>query len=181
MTIKQKQHLLGFLGYYTGVIDGQWGDLSRTATVAFQRDYSLKVDGIFGTETETQIRKVIAAGNDEDWWKKIRHFTREEFRCKCRGKYCGGFPAEPERALLAAADRIREHFAAVVSVSSGLRCQKHNEVVGGVANSRHLSGKAMDFCVAGIPASEVLACAKQQPEIRYAYAIDSRYVHMDIA
>lgn len=181
MTNKQKQHLLGFLGYYTGEIDGQWGVLSQAATEAFQRDNSLTVDGIFGKETETQIRKVIAIGDGEDWWKEIRYFTREEFKCKCGGMYCDGFPVEPARELLTAADRIREHFASVVVVSSGLRCKMHNKAVDGVANSRHLSGKAMDFCVAGVSVSDVLAFVKQLPEIRYAYAIDSRYLHMDIA
>lgn len=181
MTNKQKQYLLGFLGYYSGVVDGQWGTLSQAATVAFQRDHSLRADGIFGTETEKVIRRVIADGNEENWWKEIRHFTREEFRCKCGGKHCDGFPAEPERVLLAVADRIRAHFAAAAVVSSGIRCNDHNAAVGGVVNSRHLSGKAMDFCVVGIGVSEVLTYAKMQPEIRYVYAIDDHYVHMDVA
>ena len=59
-----------------------------------------------------------------------------------------------------------------------LRCTRHNANVGGVSNSRHLSGKAMDFCVSGVPAATVLSYVKQQKDIRYA--IDGSYVHMDI-
>ena len=49
MTIKQQQHLLGYLGYYNGQIDGQWGRMSTEACRAFQADYGLEPDGICGT------------------------------------------------------------------------------------------------------------------------------------
>ena len=113
------------------------------------------------------------------FWDEIKYFKKDEFKCKC-GKYCDGFPAEPKEKLIRVADRVRAHFGAAAIVSSGVRCQTHNANVGGVSNSRHLSGKAMDFCVSGKKASEVLAYVQQQPEIRYAYAIDSLYVHMDV-
>ena len=102
MTAKQKQHLLGYLGYYAGEIDGAWGEMSQAATRAFQRDYGLTADGIFGVGTEARIREVVASGETPrhtqdvpetggaDWWKDIRYFKRAEFRCPC-GR-CGGFP-----------------------------------------------------------------------------------------
>ena len=180
MTIEQKQHLLAYLGYYTLVVDGIWGNGSDAATRKFQSDYGLDPDGAFGPETEARIKEVIA--NDEapaNLWDGIKYFTRDEFKCKC-GKYCDGFPAEPEKKLITVADRVREHFGNPAIVSSGVRCKQHNANVGGVANSRHLTGKAMDFRVSGKSASEVLAYAQKQPEIRYAYAIDKNYIHMDI-
>lgn len=188
MTTKQKQHLLAYLGYYAGAIDGGYGPQTQAATEAFQRDYSLTVDGKFGTDTEKRIREVIATGEEpkhaEDitgtFWDDIRYFDREEFRCKCGGKYCNGFPAEPQEKLIRAAERVRAYFGAAATVSSGVRCQRHNANVGGVSNSRHLSGKAMDFCVSGFSADMVLAYVSKQKDIRYAYAIDSRFVHMDI-
>lgn len=180
MTIKQKQHLLAFLGYYDGQIDGIWGPQSQQATSGFQADYGIGVDGIFGPETESCIRTVI--GNDAPpvaLWASVQHFKREEFACKC-GKYCDGYPAEPARALVQAADRVRKHFGKPALISSGVRCHKHNAAVGGVADSRHLSGKAVDFCVEGVPAAQVLAYVQGLPQIRYAYAIDANYVHMDV-
>ena len=39
MTLKQKQALLTYLGYYDVPLDGLWGEKSQKATEAFQRDY----------------------------------------------------------------------------------------------------------------------------------------------
>lgn len=185
MTVKQKQCLLAYLGYYVGNIDGSWGTLSKTATKAFQTDHGLKADGVFGDATAKAILAAIAKGeihkintstDTGDFWKEIQFFDKSEFACRCG---CG-FPAEPKEKLIRVADKIRDELGGAATVSSGVRCKQHNANVGGVSNSRHLSGKAMDFCVANVSASRLLEEVKKHPEIRYAYAIDGRYVHMDI-
>lgn len=61
MTITQKQCLLTYLGYDTGGVDGIWGDKSRQATEAFQRDYDLDKDGVFGDATLARIKEVIVS------------------------------------------------------------------------------------------------------------------------
>ncbi len=180
MTTKQKQCLLCYLGYYSGAIDGIWGPKSIAATAAFQRRQGLTESGTFEEATRDKILEIIAGEQEtEDWWDEVEYFKPSEFACKCGG-FCDGTPARMEEKLVRTADRLRNHFGAPITVSSGLRCRQHNANVGGVSNSRHLSGKAMDFCVAGKTAQEVLAVVRQQPEIRYAYAIDSRFVHMDV-
>lgn len=190
MTIKQKQHLLGYLGYYEGDIDDNFGPMSKLATASFQDDYGLETDGIFGPLTEAKILEAIAgtakpvepeqSAEPENFWDGIKHFDREEFRCNCEGKYCDGFQAEPSKKLVKLADRIREHYGVPMIVSSGVRCKTHNANVHGDMNSRHMRGLAMDFCIKGKPAAEVLEYVWKQPEVRYAYAIDSNYVHMDV-
>ena len=190
MTIKQKQHLLGYLGYYEGDIDGNFGPMSKLATASFQDDYGLEADGIFGPLAEAKILEAIAGtakpvepeqpAEPENFWDGIKHFDREEFRCKCGGKYCNGFPVEPSEKLVKLADRVREHFGVAATVSSGVRCETHNAKVGGVSGSRHKYGTAMDFSIRGVPASLVLPYVQAQPETNYAYAIDSNYVHMDV-
>lgn len=182
MDNKQKQHLLAYLGYYTLEVDGIWGNGSAAATKQFQEDYGLDPDGIFGPLTEARIREVIATGEEpKNIWDGIKYFKREEFKCKCGGKYCDGFPAEPKRELVALADRVREHFGNEAHVSSGVRCQQHNDSLpGSVPNSRHLQGKAMDFRVESFSATTVLAYVQSLPGVRYAYAIDRNYVHMDV-
>ena len=180
MTDRQKQHLLGFLGLYNGAVDGVWGPKSREAALAFQRQWQIPEDDSFGLESQEKIRQILASGSENDWWQTIRYFTREEFRCRCGGKYCDGFPAEPSRTLVELADQVRGHFKKPALPSSGLRCSRHNSACGGVANSRHLTGKALDFRVQGIGASEVLRFVQTIPQVRYAYAIDGNYVHMDI-
>ena len=193
MTIKEKQCLLYLLGYYVGDIDGEWGTLSKTATKAFQADYGLKDDGVFGDQTAKAAKHAVCYGmpakktetstttsKNGDFWDDIEYFERSEFACHCGGKYCNGFPAEPKEKLIKVADRTRKHFGTAATVSSGVRCTRHNANVGGVSNSRHLGGKAMDFCIAGKTSAQVLAYVQKQPEIRYAYAIDGSYVHMDV-
>ena len=190
MPLKQKQALLSYLGFYDGPLDGLWGEKSQRATIDFQRYYMAQedVDGIFGAATEKRILEVIATGEKpiddktsaiEDWWKDIRYFRREEFRCPC-GR-CGGFPVEPDENLVRLADQAREHFGAPVMVSSGVRCQAHNDELDGSAkNSYHLRGKAMDFCVRGVPGATLLAYVKTLP-VHYAYQIgNSDFVHMDV-
>ena len=190
MTAQQKQCLLRYLGFYAGSVDGIWGEKSQRATIDFQLAYmeATAVDGIFGAATEKRILEVIATGEEPvddkmsataDWWQGIRYFTRAEFRCPC-GK-CGGFPVEPEEKLVRLADQVREHFGAPVIVSSGVRCQAHNdELPGSVKNSYHLRGKAMDFCVLGVPGATLLAYVKTLP-VHYAYQINgSDFVHMDV-
>lgn len=176
MTVKQQQCLLCYLGYYNGLIDGEYGSGTKAAAKAFQRAYGLKQDGIIGALSEPMLIKAVAGEVEPiDFWKTIKYFKKDEFKCKCG---CGADDIEEQ--LVAVAERVREHYGKPITVSSGVRCVKHNKKVGGVSNSRHLSGKAMDFSVAGVPASTVLAYVKQQPEIRYTYAIDKSYVHMDI-
>ncbi len=175
MTNKQKQCLLFYLGFYTGNIDGKIGTASKKAIKAFQQKY-----GVAENETEAMLVKAVAGEiTAKDFWEDIEYFKKDEFKCKC-GKYCNGFPVEPNETLVRVADRVRKHFGVSAIVSSGVRCEKHNANVGGVSGSRHKLGKAMDFCVKGKTSAQVLAYVKQQKEIRYCYAIDNNYVHMDV-
>lgn len=198
MTIKQQQLLLAYLGYDPGTIDGVTGPKTKAAVKAFQQDFGgLTVDGVAGTATQKALRHAVAYGipekkqttDDKDssatsgtgtFWDNIKYFKRSEFKCQCGGKYCNGYPVEMQGKVVKAADKVRAHFGKPVTVSSGIRCTKHNAEVGGVSNSRHLQGKAIDLNVSGFSAAMVLAYVQSLPEIRYSYAINSNYIHMDI-
>lgn len=179
MTDKQKQHLLGYLGYYAGVPDGIWGRLSGEATRAFQSDYGLTADGICGTMTQKMLigaisgtaAKVERTAEAEQeatenpktgtWWDDIRYFTREEFKCKCGGKYCNGYPADIDMNMVKIADEIREKIGKPITVNSGLRCKNHNANVGGVSNSQHILGKAADLgCPSGYTPTQMASIAE---------------------
>ena len=159
-------------------IDGLAGLETKNATVRWQAEHGLTPDGIAGVNTRAKIAEE-SAEEDDGWWRNIRYFSRKEFACKC-GRYCEGYPAQMQRGIVELADRGREELKGVGFVSSGLRCPQHNADVGGVSDSRHLSGKAIDLRIEGKSARQTLAWAQKQPEVRYAYAIDAYYVHMDI-
>ncbi len=194
MTIQQIQCLLQYLGYYTMTVDGISGPGTEAADRGFQAAAALEVDGIAGTATQSALREAVywdevADSTTEsaevtttggDWWGDIQYFTQSEFACKCGGKYCDGYPAEPSEKLVRIADEMRKSFGRPVTVSSGLRCTTHNANVGGVSNSRHLSGKAMDFAISGCTAAQILAWTQARSDLRYSYAINDSYVHMDV-
>lgn len=52
-------------------------------------------------------------------------------------------------------DPIREKFATPIVVTSGYRCKKLNEIVGGVKNSQHRKGEAVDFYFQGFSRMEL--------------------------
>ena len=176
MTIKQKQCLLAYLGFYAGGLDGVWGTLSKAAEAAFRGAYGLSGEAL----EEALLGAVAGEISPCDPWDGVKYFRKEEVRCNCGGKYCGGFPARVDPLLLELADQVREHFGAPAIVSSGLRCPVHNKNVGGAAASRHMSGKAMDFRIQGKGSAQVLEFVKELPQVRYTYAIDGCFVHMDV-
>lgn len=171
--------------YHSVVSDGLAGTKTMAATIYFQKAVGLTPDGIAGKETREHILKNAAPGPvDEpesgDWWDNIEFFTRDEFRCKCGGKYCDGYPAEPQELMVRLADRARKHFKAPATVVSGLRCRQHNANESGVANSQHMYGEACDIRIKGVSGDRLLAFFKAQPEVRYTYKINSTNVHFDI-
>lgn len=181
MTVRQKQCLLAFLGCYGGAVDGIWGSRSQKAAQTFAASVGKASDGDLEGETLAAALAAVAGWREENFWEGIRHFTREEFRCRCGGKYCGGFPAEPDRTLAQLLDALRRQAGKPAHISSGLRCPGHNSAVGGVAGSRHLSGRAADLRIEGLTGHQLLALAKGDPRTRYAYVIGrGPYVHVDV-
>lgn len=202
LNIKQRQMNLKFLGYYGGAIDGIAGNGTISAYEAFQRDYGLDVDGIYGPLTNAKLIEVIKAeqaklGVEQDGiagpitnnardnqylsWNDIKYFKKEEFTCKCG---CG--LNNINLKLVKILDEIRERLGVPLIVTSGTRCSKHNQNVQGVPNSRHVSGKAADIVARGKNKNEVLQLCKEyvnSGKARYTYTNDTNMgnaVHIDI-
>ena len=191
MTIKQIQNLLQYLGFYEGLIDGILGPKSKSGLEKFQEKYKgLPVTGTADEQTQKALRDAVAYGmpqyEDEDkaesgdFWDDIEFFTREEFKCKCGGEYCDGYPAEPKEMLVRLADQARKHFGTPATVVSGLRCRVWNGIQDGTVNSQHMYGEACDLRIKGVSADDLLSFMKGQSEIRYAYKINDTNVHFDI-
>lgn len=116
-----------------------------------------------------------------DFWDTVKYFTRDEFKCKCGGRYCNGYPVEPDKNLVTLLDLIREDAGVPCIISSGTRCETHNANVGGVWNSWHKKGKAADFTLRGKAAAQIIRYAqKYSDRIEEIYAIDNSYVHIAV-
>lgn len=197
MTTEQIQCLLTFLGYSPGAIDGIEGRNTQAAIRAFQADYGLTADGIPGAATQKMLIGAIAgtavkvdkpadAGQAPagTFWDDIQYFTRAEFKCQCGGKYCNGFPAEPAEETVRMADEIRRRAGVPLKVNSGVRCKQHNADpnVGGVWNSLHLTGQAVDLSGSISPAKLHQIAEQVQAEMipsRGGLGLYSWGVHVD--
>lgn len=69
-----------------------------------------------------------------------KNFKVSEFACKCG---CGHNPID--QRVINMCQAIRDEVGVPVRVNSGCRCKEHNTKVGGVKNSKHLTGKAADL------------------------------------
>lgn len=94
----------------------------------------------------------------------MKHFNLSEFfRSSTAAK--NGIKNEPsadERATIVrninllvdnVLDPVRDKFCTPVIITSGYRCPQVNKLVGGVANSQHMSGCAADFHIQGFTSS----------------------------
>lgn len=76
----------------------------------------------------------------------IAHFRLTEFQCQCGcglNITCGDILIYCETLRRAWGDKIR--------VTSGTRCAQHNRNVGGVQNSKHVTGEAADLAPTPLP------------------------------
>ena len=187
MTVKQAQCLLLYLGYSPGSPDGVVGPKTSGAASAFQADYGLPVTGKLDDATCKMLIAAVAgtAAKVEkpktgSFWDDIKYFKPGEFRCKCGGLYCNGYPAEMQESVVKIADAARAHFGKPAHVISGLRCQKWNAHEGGVANSQHMYGEAIDLRIDGVDSETLRQFVAKQPGHRYSYRINGTNVHFDI-
>ena len=178
MTTYQQQCLLGYLGYSPGPIDGQDGPRTQGAMERFRADYGMGAEGLVAAIAGTASK--MEKPQTGTFWDEIRWFAREEFACKCGGRYCNGYPAEMQEAVVRIADAAREHFGRPAHVISGLRCEKWNAHEDGVANSQHMYGEAIDLRIDGVDSETLRQFVSTQPGHRYSYRINSTNVHFDI-
>lgn len=137
-------------------------------------EFRAYLDSVIDELTELRNSLDETAENDSDIVTSSEHFTESELCCKC----CGA--NKMKRRMLSHAEDVRKHFGGKpMIVSSAFRCAKHNKEVGGVSNSLHLDGCAMDVYIQGVPSSEIVAYSKAcgSPD---AYSINSNYAHISV-
>ena len=144
LTIRERQEKLKYLGFYKGAIDGIEGVKTKRAYYDLQKKYFFRkkdIDGIYGTNTE----KLLLCSYNVKKYTKNFDLKKDKLYCRCKGKYCTGYPAVINIDLLKNLQAERDKWGAT-TVTSMLRCKKYNaEIKGSSASSKHLVGKAVDY------------------------------------
>lgn len=117
---------------------------------------------------------------DENNIKDFKNFEFRELKCKCGGKYCNGYPVGFSYELLSQLQDVRNHFGKAVIITSAVRCAQHNANVGGVKNSKHTQGRAVDFYVKGVSYAKLKAYIDKLPYKNYQYNVSGSVMHRDI-
>lgn len=104
-----------------------------------------------------------------------KNFSRSEFACRCG---CGLAAVDP--VLVALLQAVRDHFGRPVTITSGLRCRKHNTRAGGAPASYHITGKAADFVVRDVRPREVYRWLAAEVAGRYGVMEYKGWVHVDV-
>lgn len=143
--------------------DGVFGRVTLSALNDFQRNNKLPIeDGV--TQKCWDCVEGFAHKNEPDvptygeFISEKRNSTRvlsgfeiKTFDCHCGGAYCSKTIVNTK--ALALLRSLVNHFQGqgkIVTVTSAYRCLIHNRNVGGVSNSRHTVGDAIDVTVNGI-------------------------------
>lgn len=102
-------------------------------------------------------------------------FKRSEISCKCG---CGfnSFDAE----LLTVLEDVREYFDKPVTITSGNRCEQHNNKVGGSKGSKHKLGTAADILVKGTHPSRVYEYLNDKYPDTYGIGDSTIFTHIDV-
>ena len=189
MTVKQQQCLLDYLGYDPGQIDGVDGPKTQAALAAFRSDYGMGAEGLVAAVAGTAAKVERPAEEEQaatdkpktgTFWDDIKWFKRAEFRCKCGGRYCNGYPVEIDAGMVKIADQIRARIGNPIPINSGLRCKVHNANVGGVSNSQHLYGNAADLgCPSGCTPEQMASIAESIMGNTGGIGIYSWGIHID--
>ena len=86
--------------------------------------------------------------------KVTANFSKQEFDCSDGTE----MPLQVFNNVIELAENLevlRAHFNAPITINSAWRTATYNRQVGGAVNSQHLSGKASDVVVSGVPPEEV--------------------------
>lgn len=91
--VKEAQKLLKDNGYYTGVLDGDYGDMTVNAVKSFQKAKGLSVDGWIGPVTCQKLNSTVKTASyySNGVYVSSPHWTASGCNKlgQCNGYYCG--------------------------------------------------------------------------------------------
>lgn len=113
---------------------------------------------------------------EKEDWDKIKYFNKSEFKCRC-GECDGGIM---NKDLIYKLEDLRKQIRRPIVVTSGFRCTDYNRKIGGSRSSKHLTGRAVDFSIAGFNSSEKYNVIKEIMDIGFnGIGIGKTFIHVD--
>lgn len=106
-----------------------------------------------------------------------KNLSRSEFRCKCGNCVFKAADYELVRVLQRMVDDLGADY---IIITSGIRCELHNEKVGGAANSKHKAGIAADFWLSGVSPRDTVEYLDRKYPDRYGIGEYESFVHLDV-
>lgn len=172
--VRELQEALILREYPLGNIDGDFGNKTKMAVIAFQKDAGLVQDGEVGPKTRKELEQIEVFSFKTDKNKLIsNNFEVKEFKCN-DGSDKIIIDTDFVKTKL---QDIRNHFKSAVIINSAYRTPVYNKKVGGVSGSLHVKGRAFDIVVKGYGPSEV---AKYARSIGIKGVIEyNSFVHID--
>ncbi len=102
------------------------------------------------------------------------HFKLSEFACPC----CKRVMLHPK--LLGKLIELRKILERPVYITSGYRCPKYNRQVGGIVNSYHLIGLAVDIKVKDISLIDLLEICEEIGFPGIGFYEKKNFLHLDV-
>jgi uncharacterized protein YcbK (DUF882 family) len=103
-----------------------------------------------------------------------KNFNLSEFSCKC----CGSVKIDSE--VVKKLQLMRDKIQKPIIITSGYRCPKHNQEVGGTDNSYHTQGLAVDIVVDGYSLDELEMIAKEVGFRGIGIYRSANFIHLDL-
>ena len=102
------------------------------------------------------------------------HFNLSEFACPC----CNRVMLHPK--LLVKLIELRKILERPIHITSGYRCTKYNNQIGGILNSYHCIGLAADIKVKDINLIELLGYAEDVDFNGIGFYEKKNFLHLDV-
>ena len=104
-----------------------------------------------------------------------KNFKVSEIACPC----CGKINVDPQ--FIDQLQQLRNVLNKPFKINSAYRCERHNREVGGVINSYHRKGSAVDVSTKSWKSSELFMLISKSIEYGFGgIGIDRNFIHLDL-
>lgn len=183
--LKILQSALKKLGYYNSTVDGVFGKNTGEAFARWKTDNFLNDTTLIGQTSWVELQKDAEKINVINWsdftCKVSKYFTVSEVTQKDSRRIPKDKNIQNNILKIAKElDKIREEWGSPIGVTSWYRPPAINKSVGGVSNSQHLNGSAVDIYPIGGDIYKFQTWLDKRWTMALGYGAKKNFVHLDL-